>query len=51
VYEDLAYVAIRGVVPIVADAISAVGNRLSVCQDRLLQATLTTPTVTAGLVR
>jgi hypothetical protein len=51
VQEDPAHVAIRGVVPIVADAISAVGNRLSVGQDRLLRATLTTPAVTADLVR
>jgi hypothetical protein len=35
-------VAIRGVVPIVADAISAVGNRLSVGQNRLMRATLAT---------
>jgi hypothetical protein len=49
--EDPAHVVIRGVVPIVADAISAVNNRLSVGQDRLLRATLTTPTVTADLVR
>src|SRR5271156_1036043 len=35
VQEEPAHVAIRGVVPIVADAISAVGNRLSVGQDRL----------------
>jgi hypothetical protein len=39
------------VVSIVADAMSAVGNRLSVGQDRLLRATLTTPAVTADLVR
>ena len=51
VQEDPAHVAIRGVVPIVADAMSAVGNRLSVGQDRLLRATLTTPAVTADLVR
>jgi hypothetical protein len=51
VQEDPAHVAIRGVVPIVADAMSAVGNRLSVGQDRLLRATLITPTVTADLVR
>ena len=49
--EDPAHVAIRGVVPIVADAMSAVGNRLSVGQDRLLRATLTTPAMTADLVR
>jgi hypothetical protein len=51
VQEDPAHVAIRGVVPIVADAMSAVGNRLSVGQDRLLRATLTTPAVTADLMR
>jgi hypothetical protein len=51
VQEDPAHVAICGVVPIVADAVSAVGNRLSVGQDRLLRATLTTPAVTADLVR
>jgi hypothetical protein len=51
VQEDPAHIAIRGVVPIVADAMSAVGNRLSVGQDRLLRATLTTPAVTADLVR
>ena len=51
VQEDPAHVAIRGVVPIVADAMSAVGNRLSVGQDRLLRATLTTPAATADLVR
>jgi hypothetical protein len=51
VQEDPAHVAICGVVPIVADAMSAVGNRLSVGQDRLLRATLTTPAVTADLVR
>ena len=51
VQEDPAHVAIRGVVPIVADAMSAVGNRLAVGQDRLLRATLTTPAVTADLVR
>jgi len=51
VQEDPAHVAIRGVVPIVADAVSAVGNRLSVGQDRLLRATLTTPAVTADLMR
>jgi hypothetical protein len=51
VQEDPAHVAIRGVVPIVADAMSAVGNRLSVGQDRLLRATLTTPALTADLVR
>jgi hypothetical protein len=51
VQEDPAHVAICGVVPIVADAMSAVNNRLSVGQDRLLRATLTTPTVTADLVR
>jgi hypothetical protein len=51
VQEDPAHVVIRGVVPIVADAVSAVGNRLSVGQDRLLRATLTTPAVTADLVR
>jgi hypothetical protein len=39
------------VVPIIADAMSAVGNRLSAGQDRLLRATLTTPAVTADLVR
>jgi hypothetical protein len=39
------------VVPIVAVAMSAVGNRLSVRQDRLLRATLATPAVTADLVR
>jgi hypothetical protein len=50
VQEDPAHVAIRGVVPIVADAMSAVGNRLAVGQDRLLRATLTTPAVTADLV-
>jgi hypothetical protein len=50
VQEDPAHIAIRGVVPIVADAMSAVGNRLSVGQDRLLRATLTTPAVTADLV-
>jgi hypothetical protein len=51
VQENPAHVAIRGVVPIVADAMSAVGNRLSVGQDRLLRATLTTPAATADLVR
>jgi hypothetical protein len=51
VQEDPAHVAIRGVVPIVAGAMNAVGNRLSVGQDRLLRATLTTPAVTADLVR
>src|SRR5947199_922338 len=54
VQEDPAHIAIRGVVPIVADAVSAVGNCLSVGQDRLLRATLTTlttPAVTADLVR
>jgi hypothetical protein len=49
--EDSAHVAIRGVVPIVADAMSVLGNRLSVGQDRLLRTTLTTPVVTADLVR
>ena len=39
--EDPAHVAIRGVIPIVADTMSAVGNCLSVGQDRLLRATLT----------
>ena len=51
VQEEPAHVAIRGVVPIVADAMSAIGNRLSVGQDRLLRATLTTPAATADLVR
>jgi len=51
VQEDPAHVAIRGVIPTVADAMSAVGNRLSVGQDRLLRATLTTPAATADLVR
>jgi hypothetical protein len=51
VQKGPAHVAIRGVVPIVADAVSAVGNRLSVGQDRLLRATLTTPAATADLVR
>ena len=51
VQEDPTHVAIRSVVPIVADAVSVVGNRLSVGQDRLLRATLTTPAVTADLVR
>ena len=51
VQEDPAHVAIQDVVPIVADAMSAVGNRLSVGQDRLLRATLTTPALTADLVR
>ena len=50
VQEDPAYVAIRGVVPIVADAISTVGDRLSVGHDRLLRATLMTPAVTADFV-
>jgi hypothetical protein len=49
--ENPAHVVIRGVVPIVADAMSAVGNCLSVGQDRLLRVTLTTPAVTADLVR
>ena len=51
VQEDPAHVAMSGVVPVVADAMSAVGNRLSVGQDRLLRATLTTPALTADLVR
>ena len=51
VQEDPAHVAIHGVIPIVADAMSAVGNRLAVGQDRLLRATLATPAVTADLVR
>jgi hypothetical protein len=51
VQEDPAHVAIRGVVSIVADAMSAVDNCLSVGQDRLLRATLTTPAVTADLVQ
>jgi hypothetical protein len=51
VQKNPSHVAIRGVIPIVADAMSAVGNRLSVGQDRLLRATLTTPAVTADLVR
>jgi hypothetical protein len=51
VQEDPTHVAIRGVVPIVADAMSVVGNRLSVGQDRLLRATLTTPAATADLVQ
>jgi hypothetical protein len=37
VQEYFVHVAIRGVIPIVADAMSAIGNRLSVGQDRLLQ--------------
>jgi hypothetical protein len=45
VQEDPAHVAIRGVIPIVADAMSAVGNRLSVGQDRLMRATLATADV------
>jgi hypothetical protein len=39
------------VILIVADAVSVVGNRLSVGQDRLLRATLMTPAITADLVR
>jgi hypothetical protein len=49
--EEPAHVAIRGVVPIVADAMSAIGNHLSVSQDRLLRATLTTPAVITDLMR
>jgi hypothetical protein len=51
VQEDPAHVVIRGVVLIVADAVSVIRNRLSVGQDRLLRATLITPAVTADLVR
>jgi hypothetical protein len=49
--EHSAHVAMSGVVPIVAEAMSALGNRLSVGQDRLLRTTLTTPAATADLVR
>jgi hypothetical protein len=36
VQQDPAHVAIRGVIPIVADAVSVIGNPLSVSQDWLL---------------
>ena len=48
--EEPAHIAICGVVLIITDTMSAISNCISISQDQLLRAMLTTLVVTADLM-